>query len=72
MTVFIDRNIVKHSEQIDYSNEIAHRKRPWVEFLGAGTGLTCGPTTVDKTTNSGWLGWRIGVKRCWQIEAGPP
>lgn len=72
MTVFIDRNIVKHSEQTDYSNERAHRKRPWVEFLGAGTGLTCGPTADDKTANCGWLVWRIGVKRCWQIEAGPP
>lgn len=55
MTVFIDRNIVKHSEQTDYSNERAHRKRPWVEFLGAGTGLTCGSTADDKTANSGWL-----------------
>lgn len=54
MTVFIDRNIVKHSEQTDYSNERAHRKRPWVEFLGAGTGLTCGSTADDKNSKQ-WL-----------------
>lgn len=71
MILFIDRNIVKHSEQTDYSNERAHRKRLWVEFLGAGTGLTCGPTADDTTASSGWLVGVIGLKWCWQIEAGP-
>lgn len=68
MFFFIDRNIVKHSEETDYSNERAHRKRAWVGLLGAGTGLTCGPTADDPAADSGRWVWRVGEKECWQKQ----
>lgn len=41
-TVFIDRNILKHSKQTAYCKERAHCKRRGAEYLRAGISLTCG------------------------------